>query len=199
MELPPTVRVKLSSEAAESISITPVVVQEMPVRELVEYMLGVTGKDEARIRELLLRGSLVSGASRFRWTGWDAGLGYLRELLATFPDPDPSRGFAAANCTRATLRGGRQPIEISREAGARKGLFQRESFWDALMKVIAGAPLAYAGYSYRERSDRYLREFTQSELGQLRAASGMVRYTTLSDQIRSVAFTQAELYVKREV
>jgi hypothetical protein len=78
-------------------------------------------------------------------------------------------------------------------------LFQRESFWDALMKVIAGAPLAYAGYSYRERSDRYLREFTQSELGQLRAASGMVRYTTLSDQIRSVAFTQAELYVKREV
>src|SRR5450756_1325760 len=74
MALPPTVRVKLSSEAAESISITPVVVQEMPVRELVEYMLGVTGKDEARIRELLLRGSLVSGASRFRWTGWDAGL-----------------------------------------------------------------------------------------------------------------------------
>ena len=74
MALPPTVRVKLSSEAAESISITPVVVQEMPVRELVEYMLGVTGKDEARIRELLLRGSLVSGASRFRWTGWDVDL-----------------------------------------------------------------------------------------------------------------------------
>jgi len=64
MALPPIVRVKLSSEAAESISITPVVVREMPVRELVEYMLGVTGKDEARIRELLLRGSLVSGASR---------------------------------------------------------------------------------------------------------------------------------------
>ena len=135
MALPPTVRVKLSSEAAESISITPVVVQEMPVRELVEYMLGVTGKDEARIRELLLRGTLVSGASRFRWAGWDAELEDLRELLATFPDPDPSRRFAAANCTRATLRGGRQPIEISREAGTRKGLFQRQSFWDALMKV----------------------------------------------------------------
>ena len=81
MALPPTVRVKLSSEAAESISITPVVVQEMPVGELVEYMLGVTGKDEARIRELLLRGSLVSGASRFRWTGWDAGLENLREQV----------------------------------------------------------------------------------------------------------------------
>src|SRR3974377_991167 len=106
MALPPTVRVKLSSEAAESISLTSVVVQEMPVRELVEYMLGVTGKDEARIRELLLRGSLVSGASRFRWAGWDAGAENLRELLATFPDPDASRPFAAANCTRAILRGG---------------------------------------------------------------------------------------------
>ena len=42
---------------------------EMPMRELVEHMLGVTGKDEARVRELLLRGTLVSGASRFRWTG----------------------------------------------------------------------------------------------------------------------------------
>src|ERR1035437_4091078 len=197
MALPPTVRVKLSSEAAESISITPVVVQEMPVRELVEYMLGVTGKDEARIRELLLRGSLVSGASRFRWTGWDAGLGNLRELLATFPDPDPSRRFAATNCTRATLRGGRQPIEISRQAGARKGLFQRESFWDALMKVIDAATPAYAGYSYRERSDRYLREFTQAEIGQLRAASRLVRYTILSDQIRTLVFNHAELFVKR--
>ena len=105
MALPPTVRVKLSSEAAESISITPVVVQEMPVGELVEYMLGVTGKDEARIRELLLRGSLVSGASRFRWTGWDAGLENLRELLATFPDPDPSRPFMPAISNTHSLPG----------------------------------------------------------------------------------------------
>src|SRR5437764_4062416 len=128
MALPATVRVKLSSEAAESISITPVVVQEMAIRELVEYMLGVTGKDDARIRELLLRGSLVSGASRFRWTGWDASTLDVRDLLATFPDPDPDCRFAPANCTRAVLRGGRQPIEVAREAGSRKGLFQRESF-----------------------------------------------------------------------
>ena len=70
MSLPATVRVKLSSEAAGSISITRVVVQDLPVRDLVEHMLGITGKDEARVRELLLRGALVSGASRFRWSGW---------------------------------------------------------------------------------------------------------------------------------
>ena len=197
MALPPTVRVKLSSEAAESITITPVVVQDLPVRELVEYMLGVTGKDQARIRELLLRGSLVSGASRFRWAGWEADPESLRELLATFPDPDPSRSFTASHCTRVTLRGTRQPIEISREAGARKGLFQRESFWDALMKVIEGTTPAYAGYSYRERSDRYLRDFNHTELGQIRGASGLIRYSILSDQVRTMPFTQAELYVKR--
>jgi hypothetical protein len=197
MALPATVRVKLSSEGAESISITPVVVREMPVRELVEHMLGVTGKDEARIRDLLLRGNLVSGATRFRWTGWDADLEGVRELLATFPDADASRRFDAANCTRATLRGGRQPIGISREAGGRKGLFQRESFWDALMKAIEGTAPAYAGYSYRERADRYLREFSHEEVGQIRGASGLARYTSLSEQIRTQGFTCAELWVKR--
>ena len=197
MALPPTIRVKLSSEAAESISITPVVVQEMPVRELVEYMLGVTGKDEARLRELLLRGSLVSGASRFRWTGWPAAAEDLRELLATFPDPDPSRPFLATACTRVILRGGRQPIEVTREAGTRKGLFQRETFWDVLMKVSAATAPAYLGYSYRERCDRFLREFSLAELGQLRASSGLVRYTILADQVRTAPFTQAELYTTR--
>ena len=78
MALPQTVRVKLSTEAAEAISITPVLVQELPVRELVEHMLGVTGKDEPRIRELLVRGTLVSGASRFRWAGWEPELDSLR-------------------------------------------------------------------------------------------------------------------------
>ena len=77
MSLPATVRVKLSSEAAEGISITRVVVQDLPLRDLVENMLGITGKNEARVRELLLRGTLVSGASRFRWTGWEAELDAL--------------------------------------------------------------------------------------------------------------------------
>src|ERR1041384_8360341 len=129
MALPETVRVKLSSEAAESIALTPVVVQELPVRELVEHMLGTTGKDEPRIREILLRGSMVSGASRFRWAGWEADPSGLRELLGTFPDPDPQRVYAAERCIRAVLRGGRQAIEVTREAGQRKSLFQRGAFW----------------------------------------------------------------------
>jgi hypothetical protein len=149
MALPHTVRVKLSSEAAESISLTPVVVQEMAIRDLVEHMLGVTGKDEARIRELLLRGSLVSGASRFRWAGWDQDAESLRALLAAFPDPDPTR------------------------------------------------PVAYAGYSYRERTDRYTRPITPSETERIRAAAESVKYSTLRDQIRTAAFLAAELHASR--
>src|SRR5215472_11933947 len=111
MALADRIRVRLSSEAAEGISITPVVAREMPLRELVEYMLGVTGKDEARVRELLLRGTLVSGASRFRWSGWEADVPEITELLDTFPNPEPERPFAAEYCMRAILRGGRQAIE----------------------------------------------------------------------------------------
>jgi hypothetical protein len=196
MALTATVRVKLSSEAAESITLTPVVVQELPVRELIEHVLGVTGKDEPRIREFLLRGSLVSGATRFRWTGWAADSDSLREVLATFPDPDPSRPFAAERCVRAVLRGGRQTIEIPRDAVARQGLFRREMFWDLLMNVVGGGAV-YSGYSYRDRADRFVRELALAETGRLRFASGMVSYSTLKDRIHSVGFTHAELYVTR--
>ncbi|MDR3703026.1 MAG: hypothetical protein P4L56_25495 [Candidatus Sulfopaludibacter sp.] len=197
MALPHTVRVKLSSEAAESISLTPVVVQEMPVRDLVEHMLGVTGKDEARIRELLLRGSLVSGASRFRWAGWEQDLESLRPLLATFPDPDPQRPFASAACVKVILRGGRTAIEIPREAVAQKSLFQRRTFWDQLMLVVGEGAIAYAGYSYRERADRYTRPITVAETERIRAASESVKYSTLRDQIRTAAFLAAELHASR--
>src|SRR5262245_42638678 len=155
MALPDRIRVKLSSEAAESISITPVVAREIPLRELVEHMLGVTGKDESRVRELLLRGTLVIGASRFRWSGWEADVEALAKLLSTFPDPEPLRPFAAARCVRAILRGGRQAIEIPREAGLRKPMFRRGTFWQALMEATAAAEMRYQTYSYKDHADIY--------------------------------------------
>ena len=197
MALPATIRVKLSSEAAEAISLTPVVIQEIAIRELIEHMLGVTGKDEARVRELLMRGALVSGASRFRWTGWEVDAEDLRAVLATFPDPDPACVFRVEQCLRVVLRGGRKTIEITREAGMKKGLLQRRTFWDALMEAIARATPEYSGYSYRDRCDRFTREFTRAELEALRSAHDLVRYSTIRDLLRTVAFTHAEVYVKR--
>ena len=202
MQLPDTIRVKLSSEAAEYISLTPVVVQEMPVRELVEHMLAITGKDETRIRDLLSRGALVSGASRFRWTGMNADAGSLRALLATFPDPDPSRPFAAARCVRAVLRGPRQPIGIPREIGARRGLgdriFGRSSFWDRLMGIAASGGPGYGGYSYGDRADIFQVALDGLHAERLREASRLVRYTALEAQIRNAPINSVELYVVRE-
>jgi hypothetical protein len=197
MQLPETIRVKLSSEDAGAISITPVLVQELSMRELIEHLLGVAGKDEARIREILLRGTLVVGASRFRWQGWEPDLPGVRALLATFPDPDPSRPFAAEHCVRAILRGGRQAVEIPRDAAGHKRLFQRDSFWDLVMEVAVAAELRYGGYSYRERADRYIRDFSAAEVERIRAGSSRVKYSTLRDQILRAAFQQAELLVPR--
>src|SRR5579883_3016087 len=188
MALPDRIRVKLSSEAAESISITPVVAREMPLRELVEYMLGVTGKDQGRVRELLLRGTLVSGASRFRWSGWERAAAEIDELLRTFPDPEPLRPFAAARCVRATLRGGRFTIEIPREAGLRKPLLRRGTFWQALMEAAASAPIRYHAYSYKDRADVYQASLDAGVVDRLRAASKLVTYTSLRDRIQTDGF-----------
>jgi hypothetical protein len=196
MPLPETIRVKLSSEAAESIALTPVVVQEIAVRELVEHIVAVTGKDEARVRDILLRGTLVSGASRFRWSGWKADAEGLRAQLGTFPDPDPSRAFVAARCVQVVLRGGRMAIVIPKAAGERKGIFRRSSFWDALMQVAA-AGAAYGGYSYRDRADRFTRQLSAEEVARLRQASPLLRYSTLRDQVRLGAFHSIEMLVER--
>jgi hypothetical protein len=197
MPLPQTVRVKLSSEAAEAITITPVVVQDMPLAELVEHMLGVAGKDEARIREILQCGTLVSGASRFRWAGLEAEAESMRDLLAALPDPDPSRPFEAARCLHAVLTGGRSAVELPREALETRSLFRRASFWDALMGTVSAPAPEYAGYSYRDRADRYVRRFSPDEIARVRALSAKVRYSTLRDRIASVAFTAADLYAAR--
>jgi hypothetical protein len=197
MALPQTIRVKISSEAAGAIELTAVVAQELPVRELIERILGLAGKDEPRIREILLRGTLVAGASRFRWAGWKAGPEDVRDLLATFPDPDPSLPFDPARCFRAVLRGGRRAIEIPREAAVCKGLFRRATFWDALMEIAGAGGAVYSNYSYRDRADVYVRHLSAAEVQRLRASAEALRYRTLRDQIEVVDFTMAELYAIR--
>jgi len=201
MPLPDTIRVKLSSEAAEYVSITPVVVQEMPVRDLVEHMLGITGKDEARVRDLLLRGTLVSGASRFRWTGLEAQPESIRTMLASFPDADPSRPLDAAQCMRVVLRGPRQPIGIPREIGTTRGVWarivRRRTFWDLLMEIASAGNPQYNAYSYRDRADVYQLALGGAEVQRIREGARLVPFTALQSQIRVVPIEAAEFYTLR--
>jgi hypothetical protein len=195
MPLPESIRVKISSEAAGSIAMTPVVVREMPVREVVELMLAVTGKNAARVRELLLRGTLVSGASRFRWEGLPAESEAIEALLASFPDADPSLEFRAAACFHMVLRGPAVRIDVPIEAASRRGFLQRRSFHDELLE-LAVAPV-YVDYSYKERADRYHVRLTAEQVKGLRAAAPLLRYPTLAAQVRGAAFDVIELFVRR--
>ena len=133
-------------------------------------ILAVTGKDSPRVAAILQRGTLVSGATRFRWAAIEAGASEVEVLLAAFPDSDPARAFAADRCQSAVLTG-RRPIEISREAGLRKPLLRRSTFWDALMQAAAAGPLHDCEYSYRRRADRYRLELTPPERARLHAAA----------------------------
>lgn len=189
---------KISSEAAESIALSPVVAREMPIRELIEALLAAAGKDAERIRALLGRGVLVSGDSRLRWEGWTADLDALQEVLATFPDPDPLRPFAATACVRAVLKAGNTRIEIAREAARERRLFRKESFWDALMEVAASAGPRYAGYSYRDRADRYAAEIGREQAARLRECASLLRYSSLEGQVRRAHLDALELVVERD-
>lgn len=81
MQLPEKVRVKLSSEDAGSIALSQVVVQEMAIAELLGWFVKVVGKDAERLRGILARGSMVVGASRFRWTGFEAAREEIQAVL----------------------------------------------------------------------------------------------------------------------
>lgn len=197
MSLPETIRVKLSSEAAGAISLTEVVVREMPARELIGLMLGVTGKSVERVHDLLLRGTLVSGASRLRWQGLDAEATDLEGVLASFPDPEPHRPFALERCTRVALRCAGWQIDIPREVGQRKRLLRRTSFWDALMEVASTGEPAYVEYSYRDGADRYRLELSAEAAAHLRQCAPMIRYSALEAQIRAAPLESIDLYVTR--
>ncbi len=197
MPLPPTLRVKLSSEAAEAIALTPVIVRDMPLRELIEEILPLTGKDAARVAEVLGRGTLVGGGTRFRWEAVPTSAGELREMVSSFAESDPSRAFAPERCVAALVIGGRRRIEVLREAGDRKRLLRRTSFWDELMRAAGAGCVEYLDYSYRRRADHYSVRLRPEDAERLREHAGLLADAGLRRQFRMDVFFEAELYVER--
>ena len=165
--LPERVLVKISSEAAGQISVTPVVAEDMPLGALLEVLLGIAGKDPARIRELLLRGAAVQGASRFRWEKIDADLTSIEAALASFPDADPRRSFDPAQCFHVRLRGPRGHMDMPRELAHRRRFLASRSFWSALMEMAAAATPEYVEYSYRSKADAYRIELSASQCARI--------------------------------
>lgn len=197
MSLPAHVRVKLSSEAAGMIAITPVVIQEMALRDLLEHVLVSTGgKHPERIGETLRRGTLVSGATRLRWEGFDAEIETLSALLEQFPDSDPARPFRMEGCRGILFLGAVVRLELPRTAAERRRFLRRRSFWDAVREMLA-AP-QYECYSYREKADVYGVGLTREQGQRLREAASLLTYPSLARQLAASSFDRLQLFVVRE-
>jgi hypothetical protein len=193
---PESIAVRISSEAAGAISMTPVVNRTMPARELVEVILATTGKDRGRVSDVLARGAVVQGASRFRWPGLNVEATELDALLATFPDPDPRRPFRRDACIGVRLRAGAQALELPREVASRRRFLKRRSLWDALMELADVRPPKYIDYSYRTRSDDYRLPLANAEAEAIREAAGLLAYSGLAAHVRGVAIDCIEYSVR---
>ena len=176
---------------------TQVFVQRMDLHDLVERMLGYTGKDLELVRQVVARGSFVSGATRMRWDGFSISPDEAAVVLKDFPSAEPERTFDVLNCVGAQLLEGRIPIEIPSEAAAAKRLLRRKSFWDVLMQCAVAQPLEYVEYSYRLRSDRYRRVLLVAESTLLKEQTSLLAHAGLAQQIAENDFRILELFTHR--
>jgi hypothetical protein len=195
MALPERVQVKLSSEAAEYVAMTPVLNQQLPFRELLEHIATVARKQPGRVREIVKRGSLVSGASRFRWNGWELTDDDLASALSLLPDPDPALPFETVRLNRAVVTGMGLRAVIEREAGSARKMFQSRSFWDTLL-TEAGPP-SYFDYSYRERADIFRCLLTDSQRDAIRNALDLLKYKDLAARLRITRLETVEWHQPR--
>ena len=138
MPLPETIPIKISSEAAGYVSLTPVSRQDLPCADLIERIVAVTGKRADRIAEILQRGSFVSGSARYRWERIAADVEEVEALLVRLPDEQPERPFEAAKCHTVFLRGRRTSVEIRADFAKTKRLFKKDSFWSGCWPPLPG-------------------------------------------------------------
>lgn len=198
MALPEFVRVKLSPEDAGAITLAPVVAQELRLADLVAIIVQAAGKDRERLGRILRAGTILSGATRYRWSGWEVALEEIDALLAAIPDPEPARPFVAERCVIAVLEeaGGRR-IVIPHRVGAKRRWLRRAAFWDTLMAVARAGRLSYVDYSYKEKADRYRLDLTAEASGQVRAATRLLPFRLLADRLRRAALARIDFYVTR--
>jgi hypothetical protein len=65
------------------------------------------------------------------------------------------------------------------------------------MAVVAGAPISYRQYSYRDRADVYEAPLEPASVERVRAAAGLLRYATLREQVRGQSYSAVELFARR--
>jgi hypothetical protein len=199
VSLPETIAVKYTEEEAEYLSVRPVVRQTFRMNELVDMILSVTGKDSARIQQVLRSGTVVYHFYRYWWTGFEAEAAALSAVLAAYPDHDPARPFRAEDCTGALLETGAYPprhsVELRREAASAKRLFSARSFWDSLLELARAAAPAYREYSYTHRADLFSREISPEEVAALQSDAERIAPRALRVQLQALPEAARVVYL----
>lgn len=197
MPIPDSIQVKLISDAAGMVAITPVVVQEMTAQEVLDLIVGKLGKQRDRVRNTLRAGTLVRGGSRYRWEGLDPTPEELDELLAAFPDPDPERVFREDLCSLVVMRfQSGQSVELEPEALARHKLL-RPSFWEALCDLVRESPPTYEDYSHQERADRFRLRPDRQALATIDKAAALLVHHQLANRLLAQDLTAIDFFLPR--
>lgn len=174
MPLPESIPIRYTEEEAGYVTFRPVVRQTFRLNDLLDMVLSVTGKDAARIQQILRSGTVVYHFYRYWWTGFAADEEELRAALAHFPDANPERAFSAADCVRAIFEGsGEKPkplMELDRAMGKQRRLFRRNSFWDSLVEIAGREHPTYQTYSYSHHADLYLLQLNEQRAAEIAAA-----------------------------
>lgn len=173
MPLPETIPVRFTEEEAEYVSIRPVRRQIFKLRELVDMVLCVTGRDLPRVQQILRTGTIVFHFYRYWWQGFETDPAELSAVLAEFPVDDPSRMFRGSDCVTVVLESAvkvRQPLDINKADADRKSLLASQSLWEYLLSFAEPLQeIKYRGYSFARRADLYRVELAAEQTAKLQS------------------------------
>lgn len=198
MPLPAVIPVRYTDEEAGFISVRPVLRMGLRPDQLLELVLGVTGKTIARVEQILRSGSVAASGYRYWWDALEVGAGELQPLLAAFPDADPSRRFEAARCILVAAEAGATSTalaEFTAPAASRRRAFRRRSFWDALLSAVAQQSPAYRGYSYARRGDLYALDLAEDRAARLAQEARRLGVAELRNHAAALARAARLVYV----
>lgn len=174
MALPEQIAVRYTEEDAGYMSVRPVVKQTFRLHELVDMVVSVTGKDAARVQQILRSGTVVYHGYRYWWDALAADAGEIAPLLASFPEDDPSRAFTPRQATSVLLEMGggaqRTVTEILRQDATARKLFAKHSPWDVLTDWAARQAARYDKYDHARKADLFRISLPFDKAQQLLAA-----------------------------
>lgn len=201
MTAPERIPVRLTDEVAGYVDTRPVLRQTFTLHDLVGLVLATTGKNPARIAEILRSGTCTYNIYRYWWDGFALDEARLEAVLAEFPNPDALRAFRPEACTWMMLASAEEPVPhtlmLERSVLSRRRWFQREGFWDFLLGLARAKAPAYRDYSYYHRGDLYACALEAGDLAQLDQAAARLAPRGLRQQLARATWVRLELFCPR--